>query len=148
MSGDMIVRLSTGVITSWAGGRVFERRARMCRPNFMQCGCVPGVCARDLVSDCQALIRQCNEAMFSVGEDTGGAGAGRQEGAVPQRQEAWRHGGVDGLGLNGARAQTAYRCTCWTFHCISLHFLAFPFVSFARACDKGWLFKSEFLTPC
>ena len=31
--------------------------------------------------------------MFSVGEDTGGAGAGHQEGAVPQRREAWRHGG-------------------------------------------------------
>ena len=33
------------------------------------------------------LIRQCNEVVFSVGEGTGGAGAGHQEGAVPQRQE-------------------------------------------------------------
>ena len=46
-----------------------ERRASMCRITFLQCGCVPGVCARDLVSDCQALIRQCNAAVFSVGED-------------------------------------------------------------------------------
>ena len=107
----------------------------MCRLTFLQYGCVPGVCARDLVSDCQALIRQCNAAVFSVGEDTGRAGAGRQEGAVRQRQEVWRlcgdkedglqiympaaslssHHAV-GLGLNGeggvhtgARAQTPGR---------------------------------------
>jgi hypothetical protein len=141
------------VITSWAGGRVRERRASMCRLTFLQCGCVPGVCARDLVSDCQALIRQCNAAVFSVGEDTGRAGAGRQEGAVRQRQEVWRQGGrsanlhacglpklppCSGSGIERSDrsahrstcsdSETACRCTCWTFH---------------GSCDKGWLFKSE-----
>ena len=134
-----------------------ERRARMCKPKFLQCGCVPGVCARDLISGCQVFNQtvQWNCVLGRWGHwgsrrwaprrgcpSTAG-GAGHREGAVPQRQEEWGHGGrsadlhacglpklppCSGSGIERRDINFQTHVNCWTLHC---------------SCDKGWLFKSE-----
>jgi hypothetical protein len=67
-------------------GVSFEWGAGVWQSKRLQCSHVPDAGAR-CRQTVRLLIGQCNEVVFSVGEDTGGAGAGHQEGAVPQRRE-------------------------------------------------------------